>query len=310
MFSAGVVMVVFPLAEQFIWLVALAGLAGLTSELYRPASAALLTDLTVSGQRVPAFATYRLAINLGAAFGPAVGGFLAGYSFKWIFFGDALTSVAFGVVALTALPRDKPHKERTGWKGLGFGPVLQDRGFVLFLIASLLGALVYFQSNSTFAVQVTAYGFSNAVYGTLISLNGLLVLFLELPITSLTQRPRAHATMMVGLVMVGVGFAATAFAPTVWLLGLTVVIWTVGEIVFAPVASAFVADSAPDHLRGRYQGAWGVTYGLGLVLGPTLGTFLFSKDPGLLWASCLIVSIAAALILFVMHRINKNNNEV
>jgi len=309
MFSAAVVMMTFPVAERFVTLACLAGLAGLTSELYRPASAALLTDLTIAGQRVPAFATYRLAINLGAAFGPAVGGFLAGYSFVWIFVGDALTSAAFGVVALTALPKDRPHVHATGSMGLHFGPVLKDRGFVLFLLASLLGALVFFQYNSTFALQIKAYGFSDVVYGMLVSLNGLLVLLFELPITSLTQRPRAQTTMMLGLVMVGIGFFATGFATTILLLGFSVVLWTIGEIVFAPVASAFVADSAPDHLRGRYQGAWGVTYGLGLVLGPTIGTFVFSKNPTVLWTGCLLVSCVAAALLLIMHRLKNSEQE-
>ncbi|MGA7307211.1 MAG: MFS transporter, partial [Rhodothermales bacterium] len=211
----------------------------------------------------------------------------------------------FGIVALTALPKDRPAVHATGVSGLHFGPVLKDRGFVLFLVASLLGSLVYMQCNSTFALQIKAYGFSDVVYGALISLNGLLVLFLELPITSLTQRPKAYSTMMLGLVMVGLGFFTTAYAITIWLLAFAVVLWTLGEIIFAPVASAFVADSAPDHLRGRYQGAWGVTYGLGLVLGPTLGTFIFSRNPTALWASCLLVSCAAAALLLIMQRLNE-----
>ncbi len=162
------------------------------------------------------------------------------------------------------------------------------------------------QCNSTFALQIKAYGFSDVVYGTLISLNGLLVLFFELPITSLTQRPKAYSTMMLGLVMVGLGFFTTAYAITIWLLAFAVVLWTLGEIIFAPVASAFVADSAPDQLRGRYQGAWGVTYGLGLVLGPTLGTFIFSRNPTALWISCLLVSCAAAALLLIMQRLKEN----
>jgi dipeptide/tripeptide permease len=39
-----------------------------------------------------------------------------------------------------------------------------------------------------------------------------------------------------------------------------VLIWTLGEIIYAPVASACVADIAPKHLRGRYQGAWVLTW--------------------------------------------------
>src|SRR5258708_33154902 len=80
-------------------------LAGLTGELYRPASSALLADLVPAGQRVTAFAAYRMALNAGFAFGPATAGLLAKHSFLWLFVGDAATSVLFGLVAWFALPR-------------------------------------------------------------------------------------------------------------------------------------------------------------------------------------------------------------
>lgn len=51
--------------------------AGLATETYRPASSALLTDLVDPKDRVTAFAGYRIAINAGFAFGPAVAGWLA-----------------------------------------------------------------------------------------------------------------------------------------------------------------------------------------------------------------------------------------
>jgi hypothetical protein len=70
----------------------LAALAGLTGELYRPASSALLADLVPAGQRVTAFAAYRLAFNAGWAFGPAMAGLLAKSSFLYRFLGDVLTS--------------------------------------------------------------------------------------------------------------------------------------------------------------------------------------------------------------------------
>jgi MFS family permease len=69
MFSAAATMLALSQAERLPLIVALSALAGLTSELYRPASSALLTDLIPAGQRVTAFALYRLAINLGFAAG-------------------------------------------------------------------------------------------------------------------------------------------------------------------------------------------------------------------------------------------------
>src|SRR5207249_4477434 len=71
----------------------LSGLSGLCSESYRPASSAMLADLVSPGQRVTAFATYRLAINAGVSAGPAIAGLLAQRSFVLLFVGDAVTSL-------------------------------------------------------------------------------------------------------------------------------------------------------------------------------------------------------------------------
>src|SRR5947207_1350544 len=105
MLSAAAAMLCLSQARSFALIVGLSGVAGLAAELYRPASTALLADLVPAGQRVTAFAAYRMSLNAGFAFGPATAGFLVKKSYLWLFVGDAATSVLFGLVAWFALPR-------------------------------------------------------------------------------------------------------------------------------------------------------------------------------------------------------------
>lgn len=298
MFSSAAVLLLLSQARPLVLITLLTGLAGLTAELYRPASGALLADLLPPTQRVTGFALYRLAINAGFAFGPAAAGFLADRSFLWLFAGDALTSAAFGIIALFALPQGVRSAAAQERRGESVRAILADRAFLLFLAASVAIAFVYFQSNSTFALHVRASGLSNAAYGTLISLNGLIIVFLELPLTAITQRLPARPVIAVGMLLIGGGFGLVALAHTYPLLVLTVLIWTLGEIIGAPVSSAYVANIAPPHLRGRYQGAWGMTWGLAFILGPVLGTRLFTWNPAGFWMICAgLGAVAAALIL-------------
>ncbi len=298
MFSSAAILLVLSQARHLALITVLTGLTGLTAELYRPASGALLADLLPPPQRVTAFALYRLAINAGFAFGPAAAGFLADRSFFWLFLGDALTSAIFGVIALLALPEGTRSHAAQERRGESVGAILADPIFLRFLAASVAIAFVYFQSTSTFALHVRGSGLSNAAYGALISLNGLIIVFLELPLTSITQRLPPRPVIAVGMLLVGAGFGATALAHTVPLLTLTVLIWTLGEIVGAPVSSAYVANIAPTHLRGRYQGTWGMTWGLAFILSPVLGTRLFSWNPAAFWMICAALgTIAAALVL-------------
>jgi MFS family permease len=175
MFSSAAVLIALSQARGLPLIIVLTTLAGLTAEMYRPASSALLTDLTQAGDRLPAFTLNRLAINLGFAVGPATAGLLAEQSFFLIFLGDALTSVAFGVIALVALPEGVRTRRSEEQRAEGIRTMLRDHAFTLFLISSLLGAFVYFQGQTTLPLQVKENGLSDADYGLLISLNGIAI---------------------------------------------------------------------------------------------------------------------------------------
>jgi MFS family permease len=303
MFSSAATMLLLSQTSTLLLIILLVGLAGLTTELYRPAASALIADLVPSGQRVRAYALSRFCINLGFAAGPAVAGLLASRSFLLLFVGDALTSVLFGLLALFALPTGMHSHGKQDLTQSGLFPALRsDRRFLLFLFASLMISFVYFQSQSTFALQVHARGLSNALYGTLISLNGLLIVLLELPISTLTQRFPLGSVIATGFLLIGLGFGLIAFASTFPLLTLTVGIWTLGEMIHSPVSAAYVANLAPPHLRGRYQGTWGMTWSSGLILGPLLGTLIFSWSAEGLWLICGGLGFVSALLIILAAR--------
>ena len=300
--SAAVAMMLLSQARSFPALVLLAALVGLTAEFYRPASSALLADLVPPGQRVAAFAAYRLALNAGWAFGPATAGFLAEHSFFWLFLGDAVTSLLFGVVAWVALPRGV----RTVQAGPSWRQAVQrlaaDRRFLQVLLASLAVALVFFQMSSSFGLHVTHHGFSGATYGALLSLNGVLIVLFEIPLTAVTSRFPARPVMALGYVLIGTGFALNAFAITLPALLGVVVLFTIGEMISMPVSAAYVADLTHPDMRGRYMGAYGFTWALALTLGPAIGLVLFEYRPALLWFGCGGLGWLAALVILAKTR--------
>lgn len=310
MFSSAATLLALSQADEIVLIGGLTILAGLTGEMYRPASAALLADLVPAGQRLPAFALNRLAINLGFAAGPATAGLLADRSFTYLFVGDALTSLVFGILALAALPEGVRTRRGEERRGEGIRTIARDRAFVFFLVSSILGAFVYFQSNATFPLHVKESGLSNADYGLLISLNGLAIVLLELPFTSITQRYPAIPTLAVGSILVGLGFALNAWAESLAGLAFTVLIWTIGEIVYAPVASAYVADIAPVHLRGRYQGAWGLMWGLAFMLGPGLGAAFFAWNGDAFWLFCGVLGVLSAGLLLAGSRTPRSHTHL
>ncbi|MGH2682444.1 MAG: MDR family MFS transporter [Actinomycetota bacterium] len=302
MFGAAGAALLLSQAEGLGRIIPLTAVFGMLSELQRPASAALLADVVPQGRRLTAFAGYRLAINAGYAFGPAVAGYLAERSFFLLFVGEAVTSAVLGVVALVALPEGVRWRRSEERRGESIRSIAADRRFLLFLFATVLAAFVYMQSGATLPLHVRELGLGTSTYGWLISLNGVLIVALEFPLIGITRRFAAPGVIATGVVVTGIGFALTGAAHTALLLALTVVIWTFGEMVAAPVGNAYVADLAPAHMRGRYQGAYGLTFALGFVLAPALGTRLFAWSPGGLWLICGILGLVSGAMILASPR--------
>ncbi|MGW8885839.1 MFS transporter [Streptomyces sp. NPDC055749] len=272
-------------------IVAVVGLIGVTSQIYRPAAAALLVDaVTTNQQRLAAFGVFRFAMNVGAALGGVMGGVLAGASYAVLFLGNAAACLLFGVVVAMLL-RDAPKSrsvpddaDAQADRAVGYRQVLADRTLVRFLLMTVVAEFVYIQSTVGLPLHVSDVGLSPGDFGLLIGLNGLLVLVLELPITGAVARFRPEYVLAVGNLVTGVGLALTGFMSSMVLLSVTVLIWTLGEMMTSTISQAYLGSLAPPHMVGRYQGLHGVAYATGTGAGPLIGGAVYAIGPWALWA--------------------------
>ena len=296
MFSSAVMMVALSQVHSYPAILIVTFLAGIAAEIYRPAAGALIGDLVAPEQRMIAFGVYRFAINLGFAAGPATAGLVANYSFFYLFLGDALTSLLYGAIALIALPhgvRSQPHEEEPGG---AVGHALQNRRFVYFLLATASVMWVESQIHSTLPLYIASLGFSTTVYGMLISLNGVMIILFELAITQWTQRYDHQRLIALGYWLSAIGFALTGFAHSIPALAATVVVWTIGEMIYAPATGTYVTNLAPERYRGRYHGMWVLTWSVGMMLGPSLGTWMYARNAPMLWTAAAIVGTLGSLL--------------
>jgi MFS family permease len=292
MFLSAISMTALSQVHTLPLLLSLSFIVGGVGEMYRPAATALIGDLVLPHQRVAAFGMYRFAINLGFAAGPAVAGFLANRSFTYIFLGDAATSLVYGIVALTALPHGVRSSAKEERPAEGLRVALADRALMIFLAATLCITWVEFQLHSTFPVHLARLGFSPSTYGALLSINGIMIVLFELALTAWTQRMPQRPLIALGYLLTGIGLALTGVAKSVPAFAGTVVIWTLGEMIYAPLTSTHVTNLAPERYRGRYMGLWHSTWSIGMLLGPTLGSMLYERKGALLWWACLVLGIA------------------
>ncbi|MEA2337977.1 MAG: hypothetical protein QOE82_1984 [Thermoanaerobaculia bacterium] len=306
MFGSAASMLALSQARSYAAIVVLTCITGSLSELYRPASYALVGDLVADEHRVTAFGVYRFAVNLGVAVGLATAGFVADYSFLLLFLGDAATSIVYGLIALFALPQGLRTYVKSERTGEAIRAAVRDRPFVIFLLATLCITIIDFQMGSTFALHVKSLGFPSRTYGLLISTNGLLIVLFELAITQWSRRFQPRPMIALGYLLAGLGFALTGIARTIPALAATVVIWTLGEMISSPVAGAYAVQLAPEQYRGRYLGLFMTMWSLGMMIGPPAGTLLFERNPNLVWASCGILGIISATLMLQRRQITRS----
>jgi MFS family permease len=279
---------------------------GLLTDLYRPAVSAAIADLVPPEERPRAYGYLYWAINLGFAVAPVVAGLIARFDYFLLFVGDAVTTFAFGLIILAGVRETRPAEAR----GASKAPLRQRIGqlrssplMLLFCALALGFGIIYMQGNVTLPVDMASHGLGPEKYGLAIAVNGLLIVILGLPASHAAGRWPRYGTMAVAAILAGVGFGLTGLASTLLLFGLSVGVWTLGEIAASTIAPAIVADLSPVDLRGLFQGAFGAAWGLSAFIGPLLGGWVYQQlGAGALWSGCLLLGAFLALGYLALGR--------
>jgi MFS family permease len=298
--ASGVLLLAFPLARTWQAIVPMVVALSVTSEAFRPANMALLTDSVPPGQRRAAFALLRMAVNLGMGIGPAIGGFLVLVSFPALFWVDGGTSILAGILLLLlpvrALPRDPGPAGEAAAPSPG---ALRDPRLVFVLAAMLPVMVVFFQFTAALPIYlVRDLGLRESVYGLVFTINTALIVLLEVRLNLAMGHWSHGRSMALGSALFAVGFGALAFARSPGAILATVVVWTFGEMILLPSLSAYIAEMSPPDRIGEYMGFYTMAFGVGFVVGPWLGTLLLERHGSVvLWGTMFVLGLVSAALL-------------
>ncbi len=291
--ATGAIMLVLGYVDRLELIAGAALLLGLALDIFRPATQSIIADLVPGGDRSRAFGLLLWAMNLGFSVAMVLGGVLAKAGFTTLFWVDALTCVVFGLMVWRAVP-ETGGAVRTRDPG-GFRVVLRDRVMIGLMAISLVVAFVFLQNMATLPLAMHEDGLSPASYGLVMAVNGVVIVVVQPLIGHRLGRFDASKVLAFGILLTGVGFGSTALVSTTAGYGACTVFWTLGEIVIQSVGVAIVAELAPPHLRGRYNGAYGTAAGLAAFIAPLGGTQLLVLGAPVLWVTCLTLCVAAAV---------------
>jgi MFS family permease len=281
----------------------------LISDMYRPAGQAYIADVVAGPARMHAFALNYVAINLGFAVAPFVGGMLAERSFALLFYVDAVTSAFFGVLIALTIPESlAPATEsQRAQPREGFftasARILKNRVFVVFCVALFLVTVCFAQAFATLPISMNQIGITEKTYGRIIAVNGVLIVLLQLPMTAVVARMDRARALCASALLVGTGFGLTAIAGTwVGLVG-AVAVWTCGEMMQSPLLGPVVADLAPAPMRARYMAFSGVAISTAAAIGSAVGGHFFaSYGPALFWPGVALLAYFGAVLFLALGK--------
>lgn len=246
-----------------------------------PSANAYMADITTVTDRIKGMGAIGAAGNIGSILGPAIGGLLASISLLTPLYFSVLLTLAAAVLTLYALPElPKPIVVKKPDKLKYTDPrifPLVVAGVLLFMGFAIVQQTIAFRFQDMLGLD----GIQTAkIVGISLMFSAAAALFVQLlVIPRLSVRP--FVLLRISMPMMMISFAMMGLGETQWVLILAMCILGLGMGLAGPgfMAGASVAVSSEE--QGAVAGVAGSCPPLGFVVGPLLGTYLYSIDGAL-----------------------------
>lgn len=257
-----------------VWLV----LVGFGSGLIFPAMYAMAGTVWKEGGR-RAFNAVYVAQNLGVAVGSGLGGFIASFSFDYIFAANMFMYIIFFVLVVLTYRNIESDPAANVNVLSDQKPVKNNRklyALLVLCIGYLLCWVGYVQWTATISAYTQEIGVSLRQYSLLWTINGALIVLGQPFVNKLVYAfmNKVKVQMIVGMVIFMGSFAVAAFATDFSGFLTAMLILTVGEMLVWPAVPTIASELAPKGREGFYQGIVNSTATAGRMIGPFLGGIL------------------------------------
>ncbi|MFY4722226.1 MDR family MFS transporter [Streptomyces sp. LaBMicrA B280] len=268
-------------------------LAGIASQIYKPASAVFVKDAASSNDRPRAYGLLYWAVNLGYAISMSAGGVLANLGYHLLFLINSAASILCGVL-VWVMSRQFIDRHPRAAKNPSLTGALKDRLALYYMLSWLPYGIVFGQATTTLPMAMERAGLTVDSYGIVITANALVIIAVQPLLGPILARHDHNRVLILGMIVLGIGFGSNAFATSMVSYAGSVIIWTLGEIAVTSVNQSIIASLSPRGVEGTYFGLYGVVWSGTFALAPLIGSHLLSFGPDHLWIVCLLLCLGAA----------------
>jgi MFS family permease len=270
---------------------------------FEPIASAVVADIARPADRVAAFGLQRIGINAGWAVGPALGGLLASVIDYGLVFFCAVIPLFISAIVMARLeepPRDTaaPAADRISLRA-ALADASSRGELMLLLLCALVFSTVHIQLFATLGLYAKGeLGIDEAHIGLLYTINGVLVIALQVPAIALIRRLSPDRALVTGCLIYSTAFLWIGAADGPGLLRLAVVTATIGEVILTPAQESTVADLSDPARLGRAFGLYGTMQMIGVAFAPLLGGLIYDHlrhRPMAMWGTLAGLAFLLAL---------------
>lgn len=247
------------------------------ADMFRPAMFVSLGAYAKPENRTRALTLVRLAINLGFAAGPALGGLIImNIGYQGLFWADGGTCI-LAIIIFAILVKEKKKSKFIDKKDpdnvLTYS-VFKDKPFWIFLGTCLITGILFFQLFTTIPLyHKEQFNLTELQTGLLLTLNGILVFFLEMPIVSYIERNKINKVKIVCLGCFAMAISLFLMLINFWsgILIIMMLFMTLAEMFAFPFSNSFAMSRAPKGHEGRYMAIFTMSFSLAHILSAKVG---------------------------------------
>ncbi|MFN8255060.1 MAG: MFS transporter [Bacteroidales bacterium] len=276
--STGFLFIALQFIQSFWAFLAAIFLTMCVADAFRPAIFVALKIYSKSENQTRSISLIRLAINLGFAFGPFLGGLIIAFlSYNGLFWVDGLTCIIANIIFRIVLKEKKADKNLVDLKQIsesGNRSAFLDKPYLLFLLISFLMAFTFMQLFSTIPLfYKEAHKLNEISIGLLMSINGGLIFIIEMPFIHFLERKAFNQVKLIMMSLLLIGCSFLIFNLTSWsgILIISMVIITIAEMFGFPFSNVFALNRAPEGHEGQYMSLFTMSFSLANIFGSKIG---------------------------------------
>ncbi len=247
------------------------------ADMFRPAMFVSLGAYATPENRTRSLTLVRLAINLGFAAGPALGGLIImNKGYQGLFWADGGTCI-LAIIVFAILVKEKKKSKFIDKKDPNTvltNSVFKDKPFWLFLGSCVITGILFFQLFTTIPLyHKEQFNLTEFQTGLLLTLNGLMIFFLEMPIVGYIERNKINKVKIINYGCFAMAISMFLMLINFWagILIIMMIFMTFGEMFAFPFSNSFALSRAPKGHEGRYMAIFTMSFSMAHILSAKVG---------------------------------------